>query len=360
MSSLQSSLESAIVHAIVDNYGAVLDALLSTGIDPNFTNPDNIEGMEVRPLTVDEHGISLPLGLAVLLEHDQCVVALLKGRENTTTRAFKTAVLDAQQATQQPTPQATQQNLYRPWANTAPTTCCSNLYSRADVCKTVECHIDGEDCDVSPLYYSLRCCNVPITQLLLHHNPVITKNDIHQAFAGSPEMVDLLVRHGKSLDTILYCAIVNHDLRVVNDVINKLFQQGVSLQSRQFIHEPVHTAALYGHVDILEVLVAHNADLVACNCDGETPLHIAAQHGHLDVCKRLIELGADINARDNDSITPLMAAANRRHRLVVELLLDHHAHVSKDFLVTALMMVDLETAHPAVDVVNSMMRISFA
>ena len=115
----------------------------------------------------------------------------------------------------------------------------------------------------------------------------------------------------------------------------------------QFIHEPVHTAALYGHVDILEILVAHNADLMACDGDGETPLHIAAQHGHRNVCNRLIELGADINARDNDNITPLMAAANRRrYEFVVELLLDHRAHVSKDCL------IELTT-----DVVNSMMRL---
>ena len=46
---MSSLLESAIIHAIVNNYDTVLDALLSTGIDPNFTNPDIIEGMEVRP-----------------------------------------------------------------------------------------------------------------------------------------------------------------------------------------------------------------------------------------------------------------------------------------------------------------------
>ena len=108
---MQSLTESVIVYSIMEEDHVLLDAVLSTGIDANFritdvhcqhiNNPHLIENMEKW---VIDDGSSLtdymPLGLAVRLQHEPSVVELLKCRENKSTRAFQTAVIDAEKSAQ--------------------------------------------------------------------------------------------------------------------------------------------------------------------------------------------------------------------------------------------------------------------
>eukprot|EP01136_Pigoraptor_vietnamica_P000099 Opistho-1_new@24980 len=75
-----------------------------------------------------------------------------------------------------------------------------------------------------------------------------------------------------------------------------------------------HKAALYGHVDALDELLAVGGDtkslaLGAADECGETPLHIAARLGHGHVVGRLLECGAQVAARDSEGDSALHAAA---------------------------------------------------
>jgi pectate lyase len=88
---------------------------------------------------------------------------------------------------------------------------------------------------------------------------------------------------------------------------------------------PVHLAALEGHRDVVQVLIANGADLDSQNGGVLTPLCWAARKGHRDVVELLISRGADVNAKDRRGRTPLRWAEYRGHTEIVELLRKHGA-----------------------------------
>jgi ankyrin repeat protein len=88
----------------------------------------------------------------------------------------------------------------------------------------------------------------------------------------------------------------------------------------------MHDAALKGHVDVIEVLLAHQADVNSRDAQGATPLHDAALSGQLAAAEFLLDHGAETDARDSENgATPLHRAASWGRRDVVELLLKHGA-----------------------------------
>jgi ankyrin repeat protein len=53
--------------------------------------------------------------------------------------------------------------------------------------------------------------------------------------------------------------------------------------------QPIHSAAAWNQVRIMEFLIVRGASVLATNDAGSTPLHIACQKGKMDVVKYLIE-----------------------------------------------------------------------
>ena len=84
---------------------------------------------------------------------------------------------------------------------------------------------------------------------------------------------------------------------------------------------PLHLAASHGYPDLVELLLASNADVKARTNNGNTPLEWAAYNGHSDVIALLLANKADVNAKDNAGWTPLHGAAYQGHKDAVELLL---------------------------------------
>jgi hypothetical protein len=89
----------------------------------------------------------------------------------------------------------------------------------------------------------------------------------------------------------------------------------------------VHAVAAQGNIELLELLLAHGADLNAAGDGNRRPLHYAAQWGHLEVVKWLVEHGADVNAQAWAGRTPLLEAAYSREPTgdVRNFLLQHGA-----------------------------------
>lgn len=76
---------------------------------------------------------------------------------------------------------------------------------------------------------------------------------------------------------------------------------------------PLHLAAFFGHPKIVELLIAHDADVVASsrNSNGNTPLHAALVANHAFVAGLLLGAGGDVNAPDAAGWRPIhIAAAN--------------------------------------------------
>lgn len=73
---------------------------------------------------------------------------------------------------------------------------------------------------------------------------------------------------------------------------------------------PLMEAASAGHVEIIRLLIQHNADVNAQSSTGNTPLMYACAAGRVDAVKELLAAGANIEDHNENGHTPLMEAAS--------------------------------------------------
>ncbi|CAG8922375.1 unnamed protein product [Penicillium salamii] len=95
---------------------------------------------------------------------------------------------------------------------------------------------------------------------------------------------------------------------------------------------PMWWASRSGEIKLVDVLLRHGAPIDPIECH-ETPFLFAASEEQIDMLKFLIEKGANINARDSDGHTALMCAAAGAKSEIVDLLVgsgaDVHMHDSE-------------------------------
>lgn len=98
----------------------------------------------------------------------------------------------------------------------------------------------------------------------------------------------------------------------------------------------LHRAAQHGNLDIVKLLVKHNAFLdydqrVTVSPDEKvyqtpySPLGLAVQEGHIEIVKFLLDKGASIDYLDSTGQTALHLAVQQGHAKIVKLLLEHGA-----------------------------------
>jgi ankyrin repeat protein len=68
---------------------------------------------------------------------------------------------------------------------------------------------------------------------------------------------------------------------------------------------PIIVAAMFGHADLVDLLIERKATLDVQNNDGATALHVAALFGHPDAITALLGAGASTNIRNQDGLTAL-------------------------------------------------------
>ncbi|KAJ1468172.1 ankyrin repeat-containing domain protein, partial [Baffinella frigidus] len=103
---------------------------------------------------------------------------------------------------------------------------------------------------------------------------------------------------------------------------------------------PLSMAVEYGSVDVVEILLRHQAMVSNPDGDGNTPLHIAIRsfRDHrmynegvvqcYSICLLLLRYGADVKAVTNQGATPLHFAALTSLTAIVSLLLSYNSDVS--------------------------------
>jgi ankyrin repeat protein len=83
---------------------------------------------------------------------------------------------------------------------------------------------------------------------------------------------------------------------------------------------PLIYAAVFGHAEVVRVLLEAGASLEGTNAYRSTAMHQAAWNGHLDVCRLLLDWGAKVDPLDEWKETPLHLAAWAGHLSMVKLL----------------------------------------
>lgn len=82
----------------------------------------------------------------------------------------------------------------------------------------------------------------------------------------------------------------------------------------------LHVAVLRNDIEVIDVLIAHGADVNRTGGLGVTPLHVACSHGCLEAAKRLLAEGAELTPVNNFGFTALENARNHNHDEIVQFL----------------------------------------
>ncbi|XP_078601047.1 uncharacterized protein LOC144876039 isoform X1 [Branchiostoma floridae x Branchiostoma japonicum] len=84
----------------------------------------------------------------------------------------------------------------------------------------------------------------------------------------------------------------------------------------------LNLACLFGHVDVVKLLLRKGASLVKRTMHTFTPLHSAVMHGNTEVVDLLVQHGATLDSRDGFQLTPLMVACRHNHVDTVRRLIE--------------------------------------
>lgn len=127
----------------------------------------------------------------------------------------------------------------------------------------------------------------------------------------------------------LHIAIADHNTTIVKQWIDS----GHNLDN--ILHNgwsPLHSAAWYGKIETVAMLIKNNCNIDQTNLAQKTPLHLAVGHNNWQVIKILLNAQANPNITDERRQTSLHVAAHFSCIYIARLLIEHPCDTSiKDF-----------------------------
>jgi ankyrin repeat protein len=147
----------------------------------------------------------------------------------------------------------------------------------------------------------------------------------------NPTIAQLLFRHiadiqkEVSMNTALYLTVKFGRL----DVMEGLLQTSATHVDEVVIrgHNLLHTAAKYGHKEIIMALLARNMPINRGTSYQKTrALHFASRHGHIEATRLLLQhkdINPNVRLYQYNYSTPLIMASHQGHIEIAKLLLSH-------------------------------------
>jgi len=166
-------------------------------------------------------------------------------------------------------------------------------------------------------------------------------------YMGRTEICDFLIASGAVLE--LPEAAAAGILARVRELVEKNHAQAGAFSPDGF--PVVALAAFLGHLEVVQYLAAHGADIdaAATNGSGYNALTGAVTSGHAAVVQWLLEHGANANYRYSGNYSPLLTAAANGRLDIAKFLLAHGAdpHATTNDGKSALALAN-ERNHPEV------------
>jgi hypothetical protein len=154
--------------------------------------------------------------------------------------------------------------------------------------------------------------------------------DGEERFFWTPKVVERF--QGTTAKARLLRACWAGDVREIQEIFEKTIMKATV--KYDYGESPLHWAADWDDVAMVEVFVENGANVDERNDFMETPLHIAAQRGNTDLAERLVSLGADTTLEDRYGRTPVMWAAVNGHedtQIKLEELAPNFSELYEDF-----------------------------
>ncbi|KAA0194700.1 Poly [ADP-ribose] polymerase [Fasciolopsis buskii] len=211
-----------------------------------------------------------------------------------------------------------------------------------------------------PLHNACSYGHTRVAELLIQHGANVNVTDLwrytplHEAAAkGKFEICRLLLQHGADpskknrdghtpIDLVKDTESDVYDLLRGDTAVLEAAKRGDLLKLQRLItasnincrdtqgrnSAPLHLAAGYNNVEVVQFLLETGADVNAKDKGGLIPLHNASSYGHVDVAALLIRYGTSVNSVDKWGYTPLHEAAQKGRTQLCALLLAHGADPS--------------------------------
>ena len=199
-----------------------------------------------------------------------------------------------------------------------------DFYPRMELSSVELCTVDRKS-DATPLYYSALCGFPDLVEHLVITHP--QNVNIRGGYFITPLTVALGRRHFRTAE-VLHRNGADVDVCGWNG------------------NTALHSAAFYGDLEMVRVLLSYKADVNARNDTGWSPIHAVSEgyqtavipntrQSSPDVARLLLEHGANVNARLSDSSynpgrTPLHVTMDFNRVEVVRVLLEHGANVNAE------------------------------
>ncbi|XP_063416276.1 uncharacterized protein LOC134697920 [Mytilus trossulus] len=136
---------------------------------------------------------------------------------------------------------------------------------------------------------------------------------------------DVMSNWGKTQKSPLFIACEYGHGKLVKVLALKTTINQVDTKGRS----PLYIACCNGHKDVVDAMIAHNADVDLCDKDGRSPLYISGSRGFVEIMKKLLDKKAKIMLLNRWGASVLIAACREGHLNAVKLLIENNIDISK-------------------------------
>lgn len=116
------------------------------------------------------------------------------------------------------------------------------------------------------------------------------------------------------------------NITVIKDRLDN-YPHYINKQNTSDGYTPLVIASMFGHKDLIRILIEKGANATVVNMGGTkinaSAIFFPCQRGNLEIVKILIDAGFDINYKTKFGYTPLIAASRGGHLDIVKLLLSY-------------------------------------